>query len=116
MRHFTDVLRDHRGGKLVDHLSHKLDEVIQAVRKTGKSGEITLKLKLVPTKGEDDQFDVIPNCKVSLPEPDLAKAVFFVSDEGDLLRSNPNQPGLFQGAAERGELGDKPNAAGIKPV
>lgn len=115
MRHFTDVLRDHRGGKLVDHLSSKLDEVVQAVRRTGKSGELTLKLKITPTKGEDDLVDVVPNCKVTLPEPDLAKALFYVSDEGDLLRSNPNAPGLFQGAAERGELGDKPNAAGVAP-
>lgn len=116
MRHFTDVLRDHRGGKLVDHLSGKLNEVVQAVRKTGKAGELTLKLKILPSKGEDDMFDVIPNCKVALPEPDLAKALFFVSDDGDLLRSNPNAPGLFQDAAEKGNLGDRPNAAGIKPV
>lgn len=116
MRHFTDVLRDHRGGKLVEHLSGKLDEVVQAVRKTGKSGEFVLKLKISPTKGEEDLVDVVPNCKVTLPEPDLAKALFFVSEEGDLLRSNPNAPGLFQAQAERGELGDRPNAAGIKPV
>lgn len=116
MRHFTDILREHRGGKLVDHLSEKLDSVVQAVRKTGKAGEFTLKLKVVPSKGEEDMFEVIPNCKVALPEPDLAKALFFVSDEGDLLRSNPNAPGLFQDAAAKGELGDRPNAAGIKPV
>ena len=115
MRHFTDILRDHRGGKLVDHLSGKLDEVVAAVRKTGKSGELTLKLKIVPAKGEDDLVDVIPNCKVSLPEPDLAKAMFFVSEEGDLLRSNPNAPALFQREVDRAELGDKPNAAGIAP-
>lgn len=112
MRLFTDVLRDHRNGKLVDHLTEKLNQLTLKVLETGKPGEIVLKIKVGKAKGEDDAFELTPNVKLTLPERDMAKALFYPTEQGDLLRTNPNQA-MF----DRDDLGGgRPNAAGVKPV
>lgn len=107
MRPFTDVLRDHRNGRLVDQLSQRLAKVVEAVEETGKAGAITLKLKIEPNKGEEGAFTVVPSISTSMPENDLPKALFYSDGEGNLLRESPNQRGIFDGDGDT-DLGDRP--------
>lgn len=95
MRPFTDVLRDHRGGKLVEHLTMRFAEVIEKVVDLDKSGEITLKLKIVPSKGDDGAFEIVPSIKTMVPEADLPKSVFYSDGDGSLVRESPRQAGMF---------------------
>lgn len=95
MRPFTDVLRDHRNGKLVDALTERLALVVAAVRETGKSGEIKLALKIAPAKGDDETFEIIPSIKCMVPERDLPKGLFYADEENNLLREPPRGGALF---------------------
>ncbi len=107
MRPFTDVLRDHRNGKLVETLSERLTRIVKACKETRKKGKLKLELTIVP--GDDDSFELVPNIAMTIPEKDLAKALFFGTDEGDLLRDSPNAPSLFRGADD---MGSKPGTGG----
>lgn len=106
MRLYTDVLRDHRNGKLVQQLTERLAKVVNAVEETGKAGAITLKLKIEPNKGEEGAFTVVPAITTSLPEADLPKALYYGDGEGGLLRESPTQRGIFDASDD--ELGDRP--------
>lgn len=107
MRPITDMLREHRNGRLVDHMTDRLAEVVAAVRETGKSGSITLKLTISPSKGDEaDAIEVIPNVSAKMPEKDLAKALFYADESNSLVRESPTQRGIFDGRED--DLGVKP--------
>lgn len=104
MRPFTDILRDIRKGATVEAATDELAELIQAVKATNKAGTLTLKLKINPVGRDGKQVEIVPNLSVSTPTPDLSKGIFFVDDQGDLLRDDPDQRPLFE---ERSALSDK---------
>ncbi len=86
-----------KNGAVVTQLSEKLRDLTAAVRSTEKTGSLTLKLKVSPAaKGSGDVVIVEATLKSLLPEPDMGRTVFFTTDEGDLLRQDPNQKRLFQ--------------------
>lgn len=106
MRPFTDVIRDHRNGKLVNSLTERLAKVVAAVQETGKGGSITLSLAIKPSKGDEDAFEVVPTISAKLPEADLPKALFYADDSGSLVRESPVQRGIFD--ADDTDLGSAP--------
>lgn len=106
MRPFTDVIRDHRNGKLVAELSERMARVVQAVEETGKPGTITLKLTIKPSKGEEGAFKVSPTISQGIPERDLPDALFFSDESGSLVRESPTQRGIFD--ADDTDLGQAP--------
>lgn len=115
MRHFTDILRDHRGGKLVERLTKDLAKAIAAADDTGQPASITLTLKISPQKGDEGVYEIAPTIKTSLPEKPLAKAQFFADGEGSLVREPPKGGALFEAAereSERGERRSDPQAGG----
>jgi len=89
MRLFTDVLRETRNGALVDELSAQLTELTKAVVETGKKGTLNLTLSIAPAKG--GAYVVTDEVKLKAPEHDKEATLFFVSNQGDLLRNDPNQ-------------------------
>lgn len=94
-RPFTDVLRDIRFGEAVDELTQQFNNLVIAVESTGKVGEITLHIKLKPSRaGAIEVFDTI---KSKLPAAEKGSSLFFATPEGNLVRNNPRQteiPGL----------------------
>ena len=106
MRPITDILRDHRNGKLVAEASERFARVVLAVEETQKEGSITITLKVKPSKGEEGAFTVTPSVGQTIPERDLPNALFFADDDGSLVRESPTQRGMFDANAE--DLGDAP--------
>lgn len=88
---FTDVIGELEGGDLLHELTAKLYEVGRAVRETRKEGSIKLSIKLSPT-GKSFILDAKIEAKV--PEHDRPSTTFFMTDEGTLMRNDPNQPRL----------------------
>lgn len=91
-KQFHQFLGDIRAGELNEELTAKLKELVTAVQSTGKAGSLSLKIKIVPTKGlaveiEDD---------VSLSKPVLSKptTLLFPTVEGNLQVNNPLQKNL----------------------
>lgn len=96
MRLFTDVLREIRKGVVVDAASEALNTVVRGVMETGKAGGVTVQINIAPPKTRGDNALVV-TAKVVTKEPrdDLPEAIFFASEDGDLLREDPTQTRMF---------------------
>lgn len=92
MRPFADVVRQIDGGVFYDDLTAQLAEVVQAVSATGKTGELTLKLKVKPNGS--NSVSIIEQVTAKVPEPPRGATIFFVTEAGDLLRDDPRQAKL----------------------
>lgn len=108
-RPITDILRDIRFGNAVAEIDASLGELTDAVIATRKAGTLTIKLEVKPN-GENS-VTMTDDHAVKLPKPDKGKTMFFVSDEGDLLRDNPRQSRLpLRDITEPADRGDENEA------
>lgn len=94
IRPFADFLRDLAGGTTHDELSEAIWDLAARVRDTGKKGSVTLTILVEPTKGDTTMLTVSDEIKLKLPEHSRRPSVFFSDGQGNLSRSNPNQPEL----------------------
>lgn len=101
---FLSTLAQVRKGKTSSELSEQMAGVVQAVRLTGKKGEMVLKLIVTPNK-DGVSVNVEDAITVKLPKMDRAATLFYATDEGHLQRNDPNQVEL-QFAAVAGEQKD----------
>lgn len=94
------VLMDMRSGAVAADINQKFNEVLAGVLDTGGKGELTIKLKISPSKfgmgGAVLEVETEHECKMAKPELKIGKAIFFVSKEGKLSRDNPEQGPLFE--------------------
>lgn len=110
MRPFTDVLRDIRKGVAVDAASEALSTVVQGVMATGKPGAVTVTITVKPPKSRgDNALVVLADVKVKEPRDDLPEAIFYASEDGDLLREDPTNQRLF---ADADDLADRRGLGG----
>lgn len=97
IRPALEVLAQLRAGQVMDQLSVELNRVVAGVRdcKTGKAGEVLLKIKIAPLKQHHNavslQAQVIGKAPEDPPELDL----MFYDDDGNLHTRNPNQRDIF---------------------
>jgi hypothetical protein len=105
MRLITDILRDIRKGRPVEEATMALADVVRAVDETGKEGSVTITLKVKPAKHGGPEKTLVAEVKAKKPIAEIAPAVFFSDDDGDLHRVDPRQEEM-----PLGEVGtsDKP--------
>lgn len=91
-RPFIDTLRDIEAGGLLDELSETQHSLIDAIRLTGKGGELTIKLAYKP----DGNGQMTIKADVKTKEPALSRgtSLFFLTPEGNLTRRDPRQQDL----------------------
>lgn len=107
----TDLLRQAQNGKVAESSTEALREVSAAAIAARKPGELTLKIKVVPeTQGRQTtlEFDV----STKSPRPKLPKGIFWMSDNYDLLRADPDQREMFAGVTDGGRPYTPPRAVG----
>lgn len=104
MRLITDILRDIRRGAAVEEATNALADVVRAVDETGKDGSVTITLKVKPAKHGGPEKTLVAEVKAKKPIAEIAPAVFFSDDQGDLHRVDPRQEEM--GFSEAG--GGKP--------
>lgn len=92
MRLITDVIGDIERGQFVCDATDRLDELIAAVREHGKGGTITIELTVAANA--DNSVFVSANLKLKKPERSRGKSVFFVAEDGSLIRNDPRQHDL----------------------
>lgn len=91
---FLRTLAELRKGGAVTDASNDLAEVIKGVRKTGRPGELTIKLKVrAHADGETITIEDVVTPKV--PRKATKATSFFDAEDGTLTRDNPNQPEMF---------------------
>ena len=89
---FPETILQMHNGATVAELSDALEKVVAAVRAAGKSGAITLTVKVSPaSKGATDVLMVESQVKTRLPEPDRGMTVFFATEDNRLVRNDPKQ-------------------------
>lgn len=95
IRPFGEFLTQQANGRTHAELSESLHELIAAVKETGKGGTITYQVEIKPlSKGDDLTLTVTDKVVIKLPKGERAHSVFFVDDDGNLIRNDPRQATL----------------------
>lgn len=86
---FEGQLRHVRKGACLTELSAKLQEAVTVVRSLNRPGTLTLKLTITPFN--EGAFAVTDEVTTKLPMPKKGHTLFYATDEGVLVREDPNQ-------------------------
>ena len=96
---FLEFLQTFRRGELLAEAGDLLNELMEAIRKTGGKGDLTLRL---PFKVNDaGQIECIPVLAMKKPRRPLGTGIYYVTDDGRLTRRDPAQEDLFDELEER---------------
>ena len=89
---FPETILQINNGATVAELSEALEKVVAAVRAAGKSGSITLTLKVAPAgKGNTEVLMIESQVRTKLPEPDRGMTIFYATEDNRLVRNDPRQ-------------------------
>lgn len=92
---FPLLIADLNDGSTAAGLTANIHELLAAVQNSGRSGSLTLKLKISPaTKGSSggvDKVTIVAEKKLELPKPDAPVDFFWLTDEAELSRKHPRQ-------------------------
>ncbi|MBU8834169.1 hypothetical protein [Mycolicibacterium goodii] len=89
---FATVLLQHNNGITHDQVTQKLAELVQAVKKEGRKGSITLSVTVLPVKKNNEMVYLQTTFATKIPQEEPVAKLFFTDDKGGLHR---NQPGLY---------------------
>lgn len=89
-----DLIGELRRGKAAAELSDHVHALIAACTDTGKKGELVLRLQFEPDKDDDTRMKVTDSIVVKKPTRTVKPSLFFLSDGGNLSRTDPNQDAL----------------------
>ena len=89
---FARLLQEQRKGDCLVEASEKLQDLILKVRERWGAGEISLKLKVTPSaKGI---VTITDDIVVKLPKEEKDATLFFTTEDGALMRNDPEQTEL----------------------
>lgn len=97
MKSFALFLTDLNDGSTLAGLTADLAELLAQVKQTGRSGSMTLKIKVSPaTKGgqEVDKITITADRKLELPKPEQPSDFFWLTDDAQPTRQHPRQHAL----------------------
>lgn len=89
---FDTVMEELNNGEAALDLSKALQDVIAAVKLSGKSGSVTFTIDVKHAGA--NRVELSDKIKTKIPAMDRAKAMFFVTEKNTLSRRDPNQPEL----------------------
>lgn len=104
---FSDILRFYRRGAAERKVQQELDGLLAAVESTKKGGEITVTMRIKPSKAGENETDIDIDVKAKLPKVPLPTATFFL-EGGKLSRTNPRQMDAF------GDDEDRPGVTALR--
>lgn len=99
MADYIQTLLEARNGQIAADINRKFGDLLAGIRETGKAGKITVVLAVKPSRVKDFQVAEVAishDCKIAKPEQDIGEAVFFVTPDGGLTRSDPEQQEMFE--------------------
>jgi hypothetical protein len=92
---FLDTLLQHNRGNSLNKAAAGLRQVIAATQVTAKPGEVHLIIKVIPaSQNNAHRVDFITRVKTKIPELDEPGSIFYVDDDFNLVREDPNQATL----------------------
>ncbi len=97
MKSFSLFLFDLNDGSTHAGLTGDLAELLAAVKSTGRTGSMTLKIKVASASrggGEVDKITIIADRKPELPKPEQPQDFFWLTDDAEPTRQHPRQHSL----------------------
>jgi hypothetical protein len=97
MKSFNQLLADLNDGSTLAGLTGDLEELLQAVQNTGRTGSMTLKIKIASASkgsGEVDKITILAERKLELPKPEQPQDFFWLTEEAEPTRQHPRQHAL----------------------
>jgi hypothetical protein len=97
LKSFALFLTDLNDGQTLAGLTGDLAELLQQVKATGRSGSLTLKVKVAPAAKpgqEVDKITITADRKLELPKPEAPSDFFWLTDEAEPTRQHPRQHAL----------------------
>lgn len=88
---FSQFLAEHKRGELELEAAHKLAELTEACQETGKSGSLTLTIKVAAPKPGSRTVNIAATTKLTKPEHSPEISTYFVGPGGALERDDPSQ-------------------------
>ena len=98
---FLRTLQNYRKGEILTDLSDALRRVMEAVSTVKRAGEIKLTIKIQPN---GDVYALTPEVTVKLPKEPKIAGLFYLDDNLNLVREDPNQTTLQLQALEGGAV------------
>lgn len=92
-----DLIAELRRGKTANDLTEKVHDLIAACIDTGKKGELVLKLTFEPDPDDETRMKVTDQVAAKVPARTVKPSLFFLTDGGNLTRSDPLQQDLLPG-------------------
>lgn len=94
---FLAFLATTNKGRTATELTKQLQELVEAIRETGKGGTLTYKLTVTPSSKAnlDDTVIVKDQITVKKPVADRPESTFFIDEADNLVRNHPRQPSMF---------------------
>lgn len=97
MKTFGLFLVDLNDGQTHAGLTSDLQELLQAVKSTGRTGSMTLKIKISSASkgsGEVDKITIVADRKLELPKPEQPQDFFWLTEDAEPTRQHPRQHAL----------------------
>ena len=106
------LLRHQRKGKMLGDLTDAMRQVVLAVEEHGKPGKLVLTFTVEPASGEAGALKVTDEITTKLPQTKKPSSLFYMTDDGRLVREDPNQGEMQLTVSETQEPDRKTQAAG----
>lgn len=89
--YFTQTLAKISYGDAADQASEMLADLVRAVGEHEREGTLTLTITVKPKGKDSGQVEVTAKTTSKLPVREIAPSMFFVTEDGGLVRDNPRQ-------------------------
>lgn len=89
--YFAQMLSKISHGDAAEQVSEHLAAVVKAVGEHEREGSITLVLTIKPRGKDSGQVEVTAKSTPKMPVREIAPSMFFVTEDGGLVRDNPRQ-------------------------
>lgn len=89
-RPFAAVFGELNRGRTAVEAAGALQELVEAVTETGRKGSLTITLTVAPT-GAGNAVQIGDEVKLKKPAFDRAASLFYVTEDHNLSRTDPNQ-------------------------
>jgi hypothetical protein len=90
-----NLLDQHQNGSIISDVSEAYRKVVEATQLTGKGGEVTLKIKITPPNKTVSRFiGIAMEVTTKIPKAPPYISIWYVGNDGELLRDDPNQQKL----------------------
>lgn len=92
---FSQLLNELNEGSTHSALSGDMAELLRTVQATGRTGSLTLKIKVAPATrnqtGSVNKITITADRKLELPKPEQPSDFFWLTDDGETSRNHPRQ-------------------------